>query len=158
MTEKSKNDQKRKYSCGCGLVLLLSILCLASTLFALREGFRNGFALGPGLADFCRGFEWLHYDFEVAGRVVNTQGQPVQQAQVELGSEGSKSCIAELSSYRVLTNENGEFSFGPDLFEYGDEFFISVSIPGCPPSVFYDDFPDNEPVIIVLDCDTTSTL
>jgi hypothetical protein len=163
VTEKNKNDPKRKRpsvkipALTCGFLLLMCCLLSSLEFRLFSEKLKGGFGIGPGLSDFCTGFDWLHYDFKVSGRVVNTQGQPVQKAQVEIGSEGAKSCSDELSSYHVLTNENGEFLFGPDTFEYEKEFFISVSIEGCPPSILYDDQPDSEPVTIVLDCAATST-
>jgi hypothetical protein len=161
--EKSKNDQKRKTpyrkiaTYGCGMMLLVSIACLGLAVYALREVFKDGFAMGPGPADYCRSTEGVDYDFKLSGRVVDAQSQPINLAQVEIGSERPASCLPEATSYSTTTNENGEFSFGPILFGYGDEFFIAVSIEGCSPSILYDDLPDDEPVTIVLDCATSST-
>lgn len=157
MTEKSKNDQPRMRRYGCGIILLLSIVCLSFAVYALRESFKGGFGFGPGAADYCMSTEGVDYDFKLSGRVVDAEDQPIHRAQVKIGSEKPASCIAEVTSYSTTTNENGEFSFGPTLFGYGDEFFISVSIEGCAPSKLYDDQPDNERITIILDCTPTST-
>jgi hypothetical protein len=164
VAEKSKNDQKRKTpyrkiaAFGCVFLLLMGGVAISVLLRAINDMKETGFGImGPGWMDDCTSFEGVHHDFKLAGHVINAQGQPVQRAQVEIGSEGPTSCIDELSSYHVLTSENGEFFFGPSLFAYTKEFFIAVSIEGCSPSILYDDLPDDEPVTIVLDCVTTST-
>lgn len=163
MTEKSKNDHKPKLPSGkiaaytCGFLLLMSLACGGTLYFLGRELFSGGFAMGPGPADYCMSTEGVDYDFKLSGRVVDAEDQPIHRAQIKIGSEKPASCIAEVTSYSTTTNENGEFSFGPTLFGYGDEFFISVSIEGCAPSKLYDDQPDNERITIILDCTPTST-
>ena len=157
MTEKSKNDQPRMRRYGCGIILLLSIVCLSFAVYALRESFKGGFGFGPGAADYCMSTEGVHHDFDLAGRVVDAQGEPIQQAQVEIGSEGIKSCVDEVTSYSTTTNESGEFWFRPILFAYTDEFFISINAKGCKPSVTYDDIPSSEVETIILDCTPAPT-
>jgi len=163
VAEKSKNDQKRSSqyrkiaAYGCVILLLMSCVGINILTRALDDMAKNGFGImGPGWMHDCTSFNGVHHDFDLAGRVVDAQGQPVESAQVKIGSEGIKSCIDELTSYSTLTNENGKFWFDPMLFAYTEEFFISVNAKGCKPSLTYDDLPDEEAVTIVLDCATPS--
>ena len=163
MIEKSKNDQphKRSYrkiaAYGCGFLLLMSCVATSILTRALDDMAKTGFGImGPGWMDDCTSFNGVHHDFDLAGRVVDAQGQPIESVEVEIGSEGIKSCVDDVTSYRATTNENGEFWFRPILFAYTDEFFISINAKGCKPSMTYDDLPSIQPVTIVLDCTTTS--
>jgi hypothetical protein len=152
MIEKSKNGQKRKNSHHTIFgFLLLSIFAFIGLVIAVS------IESGRGSAEYCLHPSAVYPDFEVAGRIVDSKGQGIDQANVELGNVSAVSCIDDIISYSTVTNENGEFSFGPILFAYTADFSISVSAKGCRPSVAYDDLPSTKTVTIILDCIPAST-
>ena len=160
MTEKSKNDQKRKRSYrkiaagGCLVLMLIGCLGIA-VIMARFDAWHNVYG---SAIDYCAGqLSNVHADFQLAGRVVDEQGKAFERAVVKLDSKNRKYCDDAIASYSTNTNASGEFSFGPDLFEYEKEFFISVSADGCHTSVIYDDLASSEPIMITLDCTTPSS-
>ena len=185
MTEKTKNDEKRKrpYSkiaaYGCVFLLLMSCVLISLGIRLISDMLSNfdGFMImGPGWAECADPGEYRQFTF--SGRLVDHLGQPVTSATVEISSEELRlmlSLKANNSPHAVfceghylhpiskITDQNGFFQFELHQVAYWDDLDITVQADGCLPyhSTFYKgashEPSENFDLNIALECISVST-